>query len=69
MHLQIELAQFCLGNDEQKIKAQKGGYFLWTKVGTDGDSLIQDSRSKIQKSSSKKTSSSLIQDPRNQAPV
>ena len=34
MHLQIELAQFCLGNDEQKIKAQKGGYFLWTKVGT-----------------------------------
>ena len=36
MHLQIELAQFCLENDEQKIKAQKGGwYFLWTKVSTD----------------------------------
>ena len=32
-------------------------------------SKIQDPRSNIQKSSSKKTSSSLIQDPRNQAPV
>ena len=25
MHLEIELAQFCLMNDKQKIKAQKGG--------------------------------------------
>ena len=32
MHLQIELAQFCQRNDEQKIKAQNGGYFLWIDV-------------------------------------
>ena len=31
MHLEIELAQFCLKNDKQKIKAQKGGLTSYKK--------------------------------------
>ena len=29
MHLEIELGKFCLKNDNQKIKAQKGGLTLY----------------------------------------
>ena len=32
MHLEIEFAQFCLKNDKQKIKTQKGGLTL-SKLG------------------------------------
>ena len=36
MHLETELAQFCLKNDKQKIEAQRGGLTLPINRGTYG---------------------------------